>query len=55
MHSQTDINIVFHLALTEEEAAWLKARMQNELSPGEAHEDTVMREKFFVAVKECKL
>lgn len=38
------------LYLTEEEATWLRAIMQNKLSEDECVEDTTMRSRFYIAL-----
>ena len=49
------VAIEVQLTLTEKEAAWLRAALQNPISPDESAEDAKMRERFFLALPEAKL
>lgn len=51
MESKVSKKVTVTLVLSEEEAAWLHALVQNPLVDGESEQDTEMRKKFFYATK----
>ena len=52
MKAEVEETITVTLKLSEHEARWLKAMVQNPIRDGEGREDSQMRERFWEALKD---
>ena len=55
MKSSAHIETTYDLTLTDDEAQWLQAYIQNPHSDEETELDSVMRQRFFNAIQDAKL
>lgn len=52
MKAEVEETITVTLKLSEQDARWLKAMVQNPIRDGESCEDSQMRERFWEALKD---